>query len=114
MDVSICILTHSQPVLLPQCVAACLGEIQRTGVAAEIIIVDNATRDAYPSRLVCVSPIVRVIRNEQNLGFSAANNEAIRASRGRYVLILNDDALLGKGSLQLMFDRLDSSPTVAA
>jgi GT2 family glycosyltransferase len=114
MDLSICILTHSQPTLLPQCVAACLAEIEKRGLTSEILIIDNASSDGYPQRLPALSPLIRIIRNEENLGFSAANNRAIRASHGRYALILNDDALLGKGSLQLMFDRLDSSPTVAA
>jgi GT2 family glycosyltransferase len=112
MDLSICILTHNQPLLLPRCVAACLAEIAKTGLAAEVLIVDNASSDAYPQRLSALSPLIRTLRNEENLGFSAANNRAIRASRGRYVLILNDDALLDEGSLRLMFQRLDSSPHV--
>jgi GT2 family glycosyltransferase len=112
MDLSICILTHSQPALLPQCVAACIGEIGRAQLAAEIIIVDNASDDAYPQRLAYLSPMIRLIRNEQNLGFSAGNNEAIRISSGRCVLILNDDAILQEGSLRLMISVLQSDPRI--
>src|SRR5215469_5130971 len=100
--------------LLPLCVAACLVEIERSGLASEILIIDNASSDAYPQKVLGLSPLIRIIRNEENLGFSAANNKAIRASRGRYVLILNDDARLDEGSLRLMFDKLESSPRVAA
>ena len=114
MDLSICIITHSQPVLLPQCVAACISEIGRSQLAAEIIIVDNASSDRYPERLAAVSPMIRIHRNEENLGFGMANNIAIRISRGRYVLILNDDAVLQEGSLGLMVQRLDADPTLAA
>ena len=114
MDLSICILTHSQPELLPECVASCVQEIESTRLFGEILVVDNASADSYPERCVALSPIVRVLRSEENLGFSAANNRAIRASRGRYVLILNDDALLNKGSLRLMIERLESSPGLAA
>jgi N-acetylglucosaminyl-diphospho-decaprenol L-rhamnosyltransferase len=114
MDMSICILTHSQPALLPPCLCACLAEIERSGLSSEILIIDNASSDAYPQKLLGLSPLIQIIRNEENLGFSAANNKAIRVSRGRYVLILNDDALLNEGSLRLMFDRLESSPRVAA
>jgi GT2 family glycosyltransferase len=114
MDLSISILTRNQPDLLPRCVASCIAEIQRAGVSSEIIIVDNASTDAYPQRLAHVSPMIRIIRNEENLGFGIANNKAILVSRGRYVLILNDDAILSEDSLSLMLEALDSSPRVAA
>ena len=114
LDLSICVLTHNQPVLLPQCISACLGEIQRAQLSAEIIIIDNASAARYPQGLIAVSPMVRIIRNEQNLGFGAANNRAIRVSSGRVVLILNDDAILLPGSLPRMIASLDSDACIAA
>jgi N-acetylglucosaminyl-diphospho-decaprenol L-rhamnosyltransferase len=114
VDLSICIITHNQPALLGRCVAACIGEIGRSQLGAEIIIVDNASDDAYPQRLACVSPIIRIIRNDRNLGFSAANNQAIRASHGRCVLILNDDTALQADSLALMLGMLDSDRRAGA
>lgn len=110
MDLSVCILTRSQPVLLTQCVAACVSEIERARLTAEIIVIDNASADRYPDSLAASTPLVRVIRNEENLGFAAANNKAIRMSSGRDVLILNDDAILQEGSLKLMIEALDSIP----
>ena len=106
MELSVCILTHDQPELLPHCVGACISEIAKAQIAAEIIIIDNASSDAYSAKLAGRSPLIRVIRNEQNLGFSAANNVAIRSTTGRYILILNDDAVLGPGSLALMLRQL--------
>ncbi|HTS05706.1 MAG TPA: glycosyltransferase family 2 protein [Candidatus Eisenbacteria bacterium] len=114
MDLSICIVTYNQPTLLPNCVEACLSEIGLCGVTAEVIVIDNASRDSYPARLSGHSPLVRVIRNEENLSFSAANNRAIRSSQGRYVLILNDDAVLQKGSLAAMVRELDRMPDAGA
>lgn len=114
MDLSICILTNRQPELLPICVEACLSEIKRAQIEAEIIIVDNASADRYAERLKSLSQAVRVIRNEQNLGFSAGNNVAIRSSRGRYVLILNDDAILQEGSLEILLREVRSHPEVGA
>jgi GT2 family glycosyltransferase len=112
-DLSICILTHSQPVLLPQCVTACFSEIERAQVSAEIIIIDNASADRYPERLAAASPIIRILRNEQNLGFGEANNRAIRTSSGGLLLLLNDDAILQKGVLDLMIRTLESDPRIA-
>jgi GT2 family glycosyltransferase len=114
MDLSICILTNSQPVLLPRCVAACIAEIERARVTAEIIIIDNASRDAYPRKLAHLSPLIRIIRGEKHQSFSIANNTAIRSSNGRYVLILNDDAVVQEGSLGLMLRKLDSDPKIGA
>jgi GT2 family glycosyltransferase len=107
MYLSICILTHNQPELLPLCVASCFEEIERAGIAGEVIVIDNASTDRYPEKLRETYPQVRIIRNEQNLGFSAGNNIGIRASQGRYILILNDDAILQPECLNLMFQALD-------
>jgi GT2 family glycosyltransferase len=113
LDLSVCILTHSQPMLLPECVAACVSEIDRAGLAAEIIVIDNASLDRYPENVVPLSPMIRIVRNEENLGFGAANNRAIRMSFGRLVLILNDDAILQEGSLGVMVSALRSNPGAA-
>jgi N-acetylglucosaminyl-diphospho-decaprenol L-rhamnosyltransferase len=114
MDLSICILTHSQPVLLPRCVAACLDEIRQAQLCAEIIIIDNASADRYPEEVASSFPSTRVIRNQENVGFAEANNRAIKSSCGRTVLILNDDAVLLPDSLRLMMAKLDSDESIAA
>jgi GT2 family glycosyltransferase len=107
MYLSFCILTHNQPELLPLCVASCFDEIKREGITGEVIVIDNASADRYPEKLRETYPQVRIIRNEQNLGFSAGNNIGIRASQGKYVLILNDDAILQPECLNLMLQALD-------
>jgi GT2 family glycosyltransferase len=114
MDLSICVLTHHQPELLPRCLEACFSEIERAGVAGEVILIDNASADGSPQRAAAMFPGLRVIRNEQNLSFSAANNEAIAASRGTSILILNDDALLQENSIALMLDKLKADESIGA
>ncbi len=96
MDLSICILTRNQPDLLPRCVASCLAEIERAGITSEIIVIDNASSDGSPQKVANLSPLISLVRNEENLAFSKANNVGIRISRGRYVLILNDDTEFGR------------------
>ncbi|HEV2178156.1 MAG TPA: glycosyltransferase family 2 protein [Terriglobia bacterium] len=112
MDLSICILTHHQPALLPQCIECCFAEMKRSGITGEVILIDNASTDGSPQRAVARWPELRVLRNESNLSFAAANNGAIRASEGRYVLILNDDAMLQEGSLAKMLDKMESDGTM--
>lgn len=111
-DLSVCILTHSQPELLPRCVESCVSEIGRAGVVGEIIVVDNASSDGYPESVAHASSLVRVIRTKENLGFGEANNIAIRDSRGRYLLILNDDTCFRQGSLSLLVKTLDAHPAI--
>ena len=112
--ISAVILTRSQPEILPACVASCARELKDGHFAGEIILVDNASTDGTPQRVARQFPEVRVIRNEENQSFSAGNNQGIRASCGGSVLILNDDAILGDGSLRLMFDTLSSNPAIGA
>jgi hypothetical protein len=112
MDLSICILTRNQPELLPRCVASCLAEIEREKIASEIIVIDNASTDGSPQRVATLSPLVRVVRNDENLGFSAANNIGIRASTGKYVLILNDDTEFRPGALGVLLHVLDADPRI--
>jgi hypothetical protein len=114
MDLSICILTWNQPELLPRCVASCLAEIEREGLAAEIILIDNASGDGSPQRAANLSPLVRLVRNERNLGFSQANNIAIRMSQGKYVLILNDDTEFHPGALGVLVRAMDGDPHIGA
>jgi len=113
-DLSVCILTHHQPELLPRCVEAAYAEIERAGIKGEVIIIDNASSDGSPRRVAARFPATRIIRNEENMGFGAANNEAIRISRGQYVLVLNDDALLQEGSLGLLVRKLESGSNIGA
>jgi GT2 family glycosyltransferase len=60
----------------------------------EVIIVDNASDDGTRALLHEFEPRWRVIYKEKNLGFAAGQNQAIRASRGEWVLCLNPDVVL--------------------
>lgn len=66
IDLSICILTNRQPALLSGCVASCIAEIEQAGLDAEIIVVDNASADGHPQRLLGTCRYVRVIRNNKS------------------------------------------------
>jgi GT2 family glycosyltransferase len=63
-------------------------------VEAEIIVVDNASRDDSASVLPTLFPNVHFIWNETNLGFSKANNLAIKKAIGQYILFLNPDTIV--------------------
>jgi len=89
--------------------AACLASLAAERYPAlEVIVVDNA------SPLATIPKDVRVLRNEENLGFAAASNQGIEASSGELILLLNDDATLEPGSLRALADALGSRPAWGA
>jgi GT2 family glycosyltransferase len=85
------------------------------GVSYEVLVIDNATsRDDTAKVLPIEFPWVRLIVNQDNLGFSKANNEGMRHTRGRYVLLLNNDTLQIENALGTAVRYMDDHPDVGA
>lgn len=84
--------------------AKCLQSVQEESRASpsctvETFVVDNASHDGSPQMVRERFPWVHLIENAENVGFARANNQAIPFCRGRYILLLNSDAVLPIGSL---------------
>lgn len=109
-DLSIIIVSYNSRALLEQC----LTSIRRypPPVPFETIVVDNASGDGSPALVAEQFPEVHLLRNEDNIGFGAANNRGLQAARGNLVLFLNSDTELLQGSLDPLFDRLAMQPKV--
>ena len=78
--------------------------------SGEIIVVDNASGDGSIAMLRQDFPSVRVIPNSENRGFSAANNQGLAASTGRYVFFLNPDTEVVGDAVVRMLNYLDLHP----
>ena len=94
----------------------CLGSIvEHTGAEhrIEVVVVDNGSDDGSVEHLETHWPGVRVIANEQNLGFCRANNQAIRATAAPRLLLMNTDARLTPGCLEAMVRHLEDDPLAA-
>lgn len=84
----------------------CLASLERqTFTDFDVIVVDNSGRRAIQPR-----GRVRVIANEQNVGFGAAVNQAFRASNAPYLAVLNDDATVDPGWLACLITAIDARP----
>ncbi len=59
-------------------------------------------------------PWVQLIENRENVGFARANNQGIRASSGRYVLLLNSDTVVNSEALQILVRFMDEHPRAGA
>ena len=78
-----------------QVLERCLQSLQlQTYQPIEIIVVDNASTDESVDFVRKEFPDVRLIQNERNLGFGGGNNVGIRASQGKYIMMLNNDTRL--------------------
>jgi N-acetylglucosaminyl-diphospho-decaprenol L-rhamnosyltransferase len=80
--------------------------------ACEIIVVDNSSSDGSQEMVREQFAHVRLIASETNLGFARANNLGIASSTGRYLLLLNPDAEVGRGALEAMVTYMDAHPDI--
>jgi len=92
MDVSIIIVNWNTKDLLRACLASVFEQTQ--GIGYEVIVVDNDSSDGSAEMIRAEFPQVRLIANEENRGFAAANNQGIAIAQGRYVLLLNSDTVV--------------------
>ena len=108
VELSICMVSLN----CRQVITDCLQSIHETaaGIDHEVLIVDNASTDDTLERATAVWPDARILRNSRNFGFSRATNQAIQASRGRYLLWLNTDTVLHAGALQTLISFLAAHP----
>jgi len=87
MDLSIIIVSYNTKNLLVSCVKS-IQEYTK-GIKFEIIVVDNDSKDGSAEAAKNLG--VTVLKNNENLGFAAANNQGVKISNGKYLLFLNSD-----------------------
>jgi O-antigen biosynthesis protein len=76
---------------------------------AEIIVVDNASKDESSTMMKELFPNIRYIFLNENIGFSRGNNLGIKEAKGEYVLLLNPDTLIQDNTLTKCVDFLDQN-----
>ena len=80
----------------------------------EVIVSDNGSTDGTIEFIRTKFPQVRLIENGLNLRFAKGNNVGIRASQGKYVLILNPDTIVHDGTLDKMVEYAEKHPEAGA
>jgi GT2 family glycosyltransferase len=96
---------------------ACLAAIERThpeGVAHEVLVLDNASDDGSAEAVRAVGRDVRLIALERRAGKAANDTRLLQEARGRYCLLLNEDAELMDACTRALLDALEGDPTAAA
>lgn len=102
VDVSVCIANYNGMAMLDDCLRSVLA--QQTGCSIEIIVHDDASTDDSLAYVHEKYPSVRTVRSEENVGFCISNNRMAQIARGRYLLLLNNDAILRPGSITALLE----------
>lgn len=110
LDISIIIVNYNVEYFLEQCLNAVLLAGQQ--VNYEVIVVDNNSSDGSIDMLKVKFPQVTCIHNAVNVGFSKANNQGIKISKGKYILLLNPDTVIDEQTLLKINLRMNSDEKI--
>ena len=108
MKLSIVIVNYNVKYFLEQCLYAATKAASKLG--SEIIVVDNDSVDGSCQMVAEKFPMVTLIANKVNVGFSKANNQAIRIAKGEYILLLNPDTVVEEDSFIKIVGFMDKTP----
>jgi GT2 family glycosyltransferase len=109
--VCVAIVTYNSDRYIRRCLEAVL---RQKGGPVEVVVVDNASTDRTREILEDFEGRIRVVWNEANLGFAAAQNQAIRSSDAPWVLTLNPDVLLLQGFIGKLREAGEADPGAGA
>jgi len=124
-DLSIVIVSYNTRQLLKECLDSVYASLAESTLVSEVAVVDNASRDGSAAMVRKHFPQVRLIANEDNRGFAAANNQALGAigygtgdiphpPPPKYVMLLNPDTLVSGSALTTLVHFMDENPRAGA
>ncbi|MEZ4791752.1 MAG: glycosyltransferase family 2 protein [Flavobacteriales bacterium] len=108
MKLSVIIVNYNVRAYLEQCLRTVFEAMK--GIDGEVYVVDNLSTDGSVEMVREKFPDVVLIANTENVGFSRANNQAIRLSTAEYVLLLNPDTVVGEDVFRKVIAFMDAHP----
>jgi GT2 family glycosyltransferase len=108
MKLSICIVNFNAKGYLRKCLESIYANSSKENF--EIIVIDNASSDGSHEMIEQNFKKVRLIKNSENLGFAKANNQALKASNGEYLFVLNNDTIVSNNALDILIKFMDEHP----
>ncbi|MEI6577189.1 MAG: glycosyltransferase [Bacteroidota bacterium] len=112
MKLSIIIVNYNVRYFLEQCLHSVMKACQ--DIPSEVFVVDNNSVDGSCAMVKEKFPGVVLIENAENMGFSRANNLAIKRSQGEYVLLLNPDTIVEQDTFNRTIDFMDTHAEAGA
>lgn len=108
MKLSVIIVNYNVRAYLEQCLRTVFEALK--GIEGDVFVVDNLSTDGSVEMVREKFPQVRLIANRENVGFSRANNQAIRESDAEYVVLLNPDTVVEEEVFRKVIAFLDAHP----
>jgi len=110
--VSVCIANYNGLGILDECINSVRN--QDCGFSVEIIIHDDASTDGSVQHIPATYPEIILIKSTENVGFCVANNRMVLAAKGKYLLLLNNDATLFPDALRMLYQEAEKiiCPTI--
>lgn len=100
---------YNTPKEIVDCVKSIPGAVP--GIKYEIIVVNNSSPKPVPSTLRKIKEI-KIIDNDENLGYGKAINQAAKIAKGEYLLILNPDTICTENSIKLMIEKIKTDKKI--
>ena len=94
IDLSVVMLNYKDANLTAKCVNHLITSTEKSEISTQIIVVDNSAEETAEELKHILPGNVEIIENIANFGFSKANNQGIVRSKGKYLLLLNNDAFV--------------------
>ena len=107
--VSVALVNWNSLAYIERCLTAVFAQ---TCSPCDVVVVDNASTDGSKERISQAFPQVKLIENDTNVGFATGCNQAIAASFGAYVLVLNPDVFLEADFIEVMLRGFDAKTGV--
>ena len=108
MKLSVIIVSYKVRFYIEQSLRSLLRAVD--GIDTEIFVVDNHSDDGSVEFISERFPDVNVIDSSRNLGFSRANNLAMRQCEGEYILLLNPDTIVAETTIRDVLNFMDTHP----
>ncbi len=107
-DLGICIVTRSSKEVVIDCIASLYKQTQ--GADLDIVVVDNDSHDGTVEEIRLKFPAVKLILNNENLGFSKAVNQGLRILDARFYVLINPDAVVQERALPRLMQFMLENP----
>lgn len=108
MKLAVIIVNYNVKYFLKQCLESVYNSTSLENI--EVYVVDNDSKDGSVEMVVESFPKVKLIANKKNVGFSTANNQAIKETNADYVVLLNPDTLVQSDSFEKVIKFMDEHP----
>ena len=106
LKLSVVILNYNVRYFLELCLQSV--EAALVDIPSEIIVIDNDSKDDSCAMVKANFPSVTLIKNTSNIGFSKANNQAVKVAKGTYVCILNPDTVVAEDTFKTILNFADT------